>query len=246
MTSLSEDANFTDTLSEIANKSASNAWNKANVSRLEFHRMHPDGETSEPCSTKQPTFNALEVTMREQVEDMERQLILHQQQAVQQIEAAQREVIELRQKWEEELEVRIAIEREEVARICERFSEERARYFTEIESEVVRLALAIAARVLHREISLDPLLLTAAVKVVLEKIADNSAMELRVPVAEAERWQMVITAEAESRVQVIGDERMSSGDCILETIVGRVELGVKTQLEEIEKGFFDLLQRRPV
>ena len=38
----------------------------------------------------------------------------------------------------------------------------------------------------------------------------------------------------------------SAGECVLETRVGTVELGVKAQLEEIEKGFFDLLQQRPV
>ena len=36
------------------------------------------------------------------------------------------------------------------------------------------------------------------------------------------------------------------GECVMETSVGRVELGVAVQLEEIEKGFFDLLQKRPV
>jgi flagellar assembly protein FliH len=34
-------------------------------------------------------------------------------------------------------------------------------------------------------------------------------------------------------------------ECVLETSVGRVELGVKAQLIEIERGFFDLLGQRP-
>jgi flagellar assembly protein FliH len=79
----------------------------------------------------------------------------------------------------------------------------------------------------------------------LEEIADKSTMELHVPVAELERWQRIISAESDARVQLVGDERLDEGECILETSVGRVELGVKAQLEEIEKGFFDLLQRRP-
>jgi flagellar assembly protein FliH len=32
---------------------------------------------------------------------------------------------------------------------------------------------------------------------------------------------------------------------VLDTNVGRVELGVSAQLEEIERGFFDLMQQRP-
>ena len=50
-------------------------------------------------------------------------------------------------------------ERSVVLKACEEFRRERARYFAGVEAEVVKLALAIAARVLHREAKLDPLLL---------------------------------------------------------------------------------------
>jgi len=45
--------------------------------------------------------------------------------------------------------------------------------------------------------------------------------------------------------KVIGDAKLKRGDCVLETAMGTVELGVETQLEEIEKGFFDLLRLNP-
>jgi flagellar assembly protein FliH len=32
---------------------------------------------------------------------------------------------------------------------------------------------------------------------------------------------------------------------VIDTNVGTVELGVDAQLQEIERGFFDLMQRRP-
>jgi flagellar assembly protein FliH len=44
---------------------------------------------------------------------------------------------------------------------------------------------------------------------------------------------------------VVGDERLAAGECVLETNVGKVELGVSVQLEEIERGFFDLMEQRP-
>lgn len=109
--------------------------------------------------------------------------------------------------------------------------------------EVVKLALAIAARVLHREAKLDPLLLAAVVRVALEKVAEDSTTVLRVPKEEESRWRDMLVAQPS--VQVMGDERLAAGDCVLETNVGKVELGVKAQLSEIEKGFFDLLQQRP-
>jgi flagellar assembly protein FliH len=163
------------------------------------------------------------------------------------IDAARSEAREeARREWKQELEEKIATEREGVLRSCEQFGRERARYFAGVEVEVVRLALAIAARVLHREAKLDPLLLSAAVRVALEKVAEDSATILRVPAAEAELWRGVFSAQAfESSVQVVGDERLGAGECVLDTNVGKVELGVSAQLSEIERGFFDLLQQRP-
>ena len=147
-----------------------------------------------------------------------------------------------RTEWTEELEARVAEERGRVGRVCEEFARERSRYFAGVEAEVVRLALAIAARVLHREAMLDPLLLGGVVRVALEKVKDESSTILRVPVAEVEMWR---SAALHKAMDVVGDERMNPSECVLETSIGRVELGVGAQLEEIEKGFFDLLQKRP-
>ena len=109
---------------------------------------------------------------------------------------------------------------------------------------MVKLALAIAARVLHREAKIDPLLLAGVVRVALDKVAEDSAAVLRVSAASLEMWRGVFAGGA-GAVTLMGDERMEVGECVLETSVGRVELGVSAQLEEIEKGFFDLLQQRP-
>jgi flagellar assembly protein FliH len=49
----------------------------------------------------------------------------------------------------------------------------------------------------------------------------------------------------QSSLQIVADERLDTGECVLDTNVGRVELGVSAQLEEIERGFFDLMQQRP-
>jgi flagellar assembly protein FliH len=159
------------------------------------------------------------------------------------IEAARNEArAEAREEWTAEMEECVAAERARVVRLKEEFTRERSRYFAEVESEVVKLALAIAARVLHREASLDPLLLSGVVRVALEKITGDDAIILRVPVAEVERWRSLALSGV---MDVIAEEGMKPGECLMETSVGRVELGVKAQLEEIEKGFFDLLQQRP-
>lgn len=150
---------------------------------------------------------------------------------------------------EMELEMRESIERERerLTDTVQQFRGMQEQYFAEVEQEVVKLALAIAARVLHREAQIDPLLLAAVVRVALEKMADRSGVVLRVAGADVEAWEEVFRAtESTERPRVSEDARLERGECVLETKMGTVELGISVQLEEIEKGFFDLLNHRPV
>ena len=68
---------------------------------------------------------------------------------------------------------------------------------------------------------------------------------LRVPADEIAGWREILAKEPTSSLQLVGDEKLHAGECVIETSVGSVELGVRAQLEEIERGFFDLLQQRP-
>jgi flagellar assembly protein FliH len=151
-----------------------------------------------------------------------------------------------RAEMEGEIAARVARERSLIASTVEQFRGAKERYFVDVEQEVVKLALAIAARVLHREAQIDPLLLAGVVRVAMEKMADRSGVVVRVAGEDVAAWEGAFHAmEAAERPRVVADARLTRGECVLETTMGTVELGVKVQLEEIEKGFFDLLNHRP-
>lgn len=241
----SENASGENSLPGIPMKLLNDA-REGKVSRLEFVVL--DRHETEPARDGNitPVLDSMEDRQQEQVAELERQLRLQAQQYSAEVEAAKAEArMEARREWEEELRERIATERSQVVQIYADFERERVRYFACVEAEVVKLALAIAARILHREATFDPLLLASAVRVALEKVEGSSNIIMRVPSVEVENWREVFMAETRSEFQLTGDERLKVGECILETNVGRVELGVSAQLEEIEKGFFDLLQQRP-
>ena|ERR1700761_2983361 len=214
-----------------------------NISRLEFYPLDRPALVADSKSEK-------EVVGVEALPPEEEALVgpsqAQTEQISERIEIARSEAAaEARLLWQAELEERIAEERSRLQRVEEEFRQQRTRYFVGVEGEIVRLALAIAARVLHREAKLDPLLLTGVVRVALEKLAKDSTVVLRVPANELEKWREAFAANQEPALKLVGDERMGAGECVLETNVGRVELGVGAQLEEIERGFFDLLQQRP-
>ncbi|MGH9617699.1 MAG: FliH/SctL family protein [Acidobacteriaceae bacterium] len=135
----------------------------------------------------------------------------------------------------------------QVFQALEEFRLERQNYFHHVEAEVVRLALAIATRVLHREAQMDPQLLAGAVRVALDKLGNSSNVVMRVAPREVGQWKDFFRVAGNSRVQpgVLEDPSLASGECVLATELGTIELGVRAQLEEIEQGFFDLLDRRP-
>lgn len=121
------------------------------------------------------------------------------------------------------------------------FAEERDRYLSAVEHEVVELALAVAARILRREAQMDPLLLTGAVRVALGQLSGSTQVRLRVPPGELDLWTETIALLPNLAVQpaVLAGPGMRLGDCVIETDLGSVDLGIRSQLGEIERGFFD-------
>jgi flagellar assembly protein FliH len=138
----------------------------------------------------------------------------------------------------------VAAERERIRKaseLVERFARERERYFADVEREVVGLALAIAARILRREAQMDPLLLTGAVRVALGQLSASSPAQLVVPPTELDLWKDTIAHAPNLTVkpEVVAGEGMRLGECIIKTDLGSVDLGLRSQLGEIERGFFD-------
>ena len=141
-------------------------------------------------------------------------------------------------------ELKLHEERAVLARTLEDFTEERRKYFEGVEGEVVRLSLAIAERVLHREVEMDPLLLAGAARVALENVADRSGVILRVSSSEVDAWTERM-GQSQDPPELVADHNLTKGECVLETRMGTIDLGIRAQLKEIERGFFDLMRRRP-
>jgi flagellar assembly protein FliH len=127
------------------------------------------------------------------------------------------------------------------AELLQSFAQERDRYLQAVEHEVVKLSLAVAARILRREAQMDPLLLTGAVRVALGQLARSTEVRLRVPAADIGLWtdSIALLPNLALKPALLSDDTMRLGDCVVETSLGSVDLGIRSQLAEIERGFFD-------
>jgi flagellar assembly protein FliH len=141
-----------------------------------------------------------------------------------------------------EYEAALGGERGRINDIVEQFGGERKTYFERVEVEVVQLALEIARKILHREAEIDPLFLTGVVRAALEKLDSRSAVRLRVPEDEADKWHQIVKALEGTglRPEVTVDASLGKG-CVLETEVGTTNISLDHQLLEVERSLLDLL-----
>ena len=113
---------------------------------------------------------------------------------------------------------------------------------SEAESDVVRLSLAIAKRILHRELTVDPESIQGVVHAALQKLQNREIATVRVCPSALDAIRSALErAGVTSGISVIADVKMQNGDLVFETTLGELDASIETQLKEIARGFSDRL-----
>ncbi len=134
---------------------------------------------------------------------------------------------------------------ERLCRSIEEISSLRARLRSEAERDLVRLAFAIARRVLGRELAIDPDAIHGLVLGALDKVKSQEISRVRVHPAQEQAVRECLGQMVTSAVDVIADPACGPGTVILETERGSLDASVESQLQEIERGLADRLSRQP-
>ena len=109
----------------------------------------------------------------------------------------------------------------------------------------MKLGLAIAQRVLRRELTTDPETIHGLVHAALQKIQNRDILRILVYPAGAEALKTSLArAGAAPAIQVVPDPTLKTGDLLFETSVGELDASVETQLQEVERGLADRLSLR--
>jgi flagellar assembly protein FliH len=132
---------------------------------------------------------------------------------------------------------------ERLSRSIDEISSLRIRLRREAEQDLIRLALAIARRIIRRELAVDPDAIHGLVLGALEKLQGQEICRVRVhPTYAAQITACLRQRASATPVEVIPDASRPPGTVIFETSRGNLDASVETQLNEIERGLGDRLR----
>lgn len=104
------------------------------------------------------------------------------------------------------------------------------------ERDIVRVALIIAERVLHREVSLDRELILAMAHIAIDRLGNRASATIRLHPADHAALMAVPRAQPfAGAVEIVADAAVSRGGCLVQSDFGLVDLGVEAQLKEVSR-----------
>jgi flagellar assembly protein FliH len=102
------------------------------------------------------------------------------------------------------------------------------------ERELIHLALAMAQRVVRRELSLDPDLLLVIARVAIDRLGERATAVVRLHPAD----HTVLSKgalEANGTIELVADPEVPRGGCRIQSAFGEVDAGIDAQIRELAR-----------
>jgi len=129
-----------------------------------------------------------------------------------------------------------AVLAKELSRTLEDLMQVRTEMIRQTERQMVQLALAVARRVVRREVSIDQDLLLAMMRVALDRLSDAATVTVRLHPTEHKAVTAAMSGRPfDGHVTVVGDPRVARGGCRVESDYGEIDAGVDAQIQEIAR-----------
>lgn len=125
-----------------------------------------------------------------------------------------------------------------LAQTIEELADLRRTMIRQTERQMVQLSLAIAKRILRREVVLDRELTMTMARVALERLGDATAVTVRLNPADFEatfRRHDDLQTHTGARVSVVADAAISRGGCLVQSDFGYVDGSVDAQFQELAR-----------
>ena len=112
----------------------------------------------------------------------------------------------------------------------------------QVEEEVVRLSLAIAKKIVQREINVDHTIIHTLVRVAMERVSGKSAITVRLSPVDYEymvRKREDLARNEGREIHFESDSAITQGSCVVQTETGDIDARIEEEFREVESAFFE-------
>ncbi len=120
--------------------------------------------------------------------------------------------------------------------------EERNRFLRKSQDEISQLVVAVARKVIGKELSLNPQVVTEIVAQAIKEAAISGPCRIRVNPADysllSPAWETIPSMQPSDRKwELISDNKVSRGGCLIEANGGILDAQIDSQLEQVQHSF---------
>lgn len=133
---------------------------------------------------------------------------------------------------------------DQLGRSIHELAEWKPRLRKEIEEDAVQLSLAIARRILRRELNIDPCALQGLIQVAFERMGRQEITRVLVHPEHVAALRETLALLTTRQIEIAADGSREKGTLIFETTRGALDASIDSQLREIELGLADRLKWR--
>lgn len=132
-----------------------------------------------------------------------------------------------------------------MAKSIEDIATVKQRYLRDSEEQLVRLSVAIARRILHRELQVDAEALIGLIRAAIDRSETRELNRILLNPLDREALAPHLDRlHLPPRVEIAADATLERGAMLLESGGGTLDASIQSQLDEVERGFIDMLGRR--
>jgi type III secretion protein L len=116
----------------------------------------------------------------------------------------------------------------------------REQFLARNEADLVKLSVAVAAKVIGREVQSDPSLIMRTVREALKSVRREKSLMIQVnpdeePVVREQADSLRTLLPGLRDLAIVGNAAIAAGGCIVESEVGIIDAQIQTQLASLEK-----------
>lgn len=130
--------------------------------------------------------------------------------------------------------------REKLVQTLEEVAHLQTSLMARVESDLLRLALEVAKKIVQREVTVDHEVALTLTRVALSRLHNRALATVRLHPED----YAYVNAHSErlgshSSIEIVADRSIGRGGCLVETEMGDVDARIEQQFAEIERGFFE-------